>query len=374
MMDWIKKHPYLTGGLVLAAIILFVIIRRASGSATASVSSSGASGPSEGLQAAQLSAGVQMASVQAAADVQNNQTSGAVAVAQIKANSDAQAADAARQVALQNIVTSGQVQLDTNSSTLQAIRAQTGAQVSINATNVQGSVDVAGIQADVMKSQYESALEAQKVISDAATTQAGYVAATQMGIAQFQAQTTQAGYSADVAKTGIAADVAENNTAAQLQAALDAGVTTRLGISKQADVDYTQLTQAGETTRLGISKSADIAYTQLTQQGETARLGIQTAGGVQMHEDDITHDLVANSQNIGLQEFDSNVNLISLGKFNLGGQGGQNTLIAGTAIGVNPGAAASGAGSQNSWYNSPSAFLNSIGNLVGSVGRSLVAP
>ena len=40
MVDWIKEHPYLTGGLALAVVILIIVIKNASSSSQASSATS----------------------------------------------------------------------------------------------------------------------------------------------------------------------------------------------------------------------------------------------------------------------------------------------------------------------------------------------
>lgn len=108
MVQWIEEHPYLTGGLVLAVVVLWVIIRnRSQASQNAQTVYSG--GPSENLQALELQSGLQLQSSQLAAQTQiagynaatnavQLQTAGAIANAQIGAG-------------VQNTQTAAQLQL-----------------------------------------------------------------------------------------------------------------------------------------------------------------------------------------------------------------------------------------------------------------------
>lgn len=80
---WIKEHPIIVMGIV-GVIVLFYLLSGSSSSASSS--SGGATGPSDALQAAELSANVQLAGQQAAAGVANNQTAAAVTVAGINAD------------------------------------------------------------------------------------------------------------------------------------------------------------------------------------------------------------------------------------------------------------------------------------------------
>src|SRR5690348_10841630 len=187
-MHWIKEHPYLAGGLALGIVVLIFIMRRGSSASAQSVPVASAS-----QSQAELAAATQLSALQTQATVANNKTNAAVAVAQINANAATAAADMQRQVALQNIVTSGQVQFNTNDTNLQLARAQVGGQVQIADINANRDVAIAGTQADVMKSQFESALESQRVISAAAVAQTEAVAKSQSDIAAAQAATQQLG-------------------------------------------------------------------------------------------------------------------------------------------------------------------------------------
>jgi hypothetical protein len=118
MLDWIKEHPYLTGGLVLALIVLWVIIRSRSQAAAAASASSGGTtvaGPSDALSEAELAAGVQVQSAQLAAQAQITQGSQAV---------NAQQLNDAAQVALGQI--SGGVANNQTAAQLQLGLAQYG--------------------------------------------------------------------------------------------------------------------------------------------------------------------------------------------------------------------------------------------------------
>lgn len=65
---WIEEHPYLTGGLVLGLLLIWFIVR--SRSASAATTSTVSTGPSDALQAAELSAGVQQQQAYLAAQTQ----------------------------------------------------------------------------------------------------------------------------------------------------------------------------------------------------------------------------------------------------------------------------------------------------------------
>src|SRR6266567_1924840 len=83
MIEWVKEHPYLSGGIVLGAVILFFLLR-GSGSGGARSAPASAGGPSEALQAAQLQASTQLQMSQNAGTAQTNLVNAQVAATQIK--------------------------------------------------------------------------------------------------------------------------------------------------------------------------------------------------------------------------------------------------------------------------------------------------
>lgn len=78
MKEWIKQHPYATGGIVLFVGVLFLLLRKGGSSASSSASSS-------------LGAAAQIAQIQAAAGAQNATVNAQVSAAQINANAQMQA-------------------------------------------------------------------------------------------------------------------------------------------------------------------------------------------------------------------------------------------------------------------------------------------
>lgn len=118
MLDWIEEHPYLTGGVILGAIVLWVIIRNRSNAAAASAASNAGtvvSGPSDALQEAELAAGVQTQTAQLAVQAQ---------IAQNNSNVNAVQLEAAAQTTLGGL--SAGVQDDQTAAQLQLGLAQFG--------------------------------------------------------------------------------------------------------------------------------------------------------------------------------------------------------------------------------------------------------
>jgi hypothetical protein len=128
MVEWIESHPYLTGGLVLALVVLFFLLRGSSSSSSGTTVSTVASGPSEALQAAGITAGTSqnIAQIQANAQIaQSNvdlQTAAlAAGVANMQTQIGGDVANHSTQAAL-TLGLSGQG--DSTSSILQLLQAQ----------------------------------------------------------------------------------------------------------------------------------------------------------------------------------------------------------------------------------------------------------
>jgi hypothetical protein len=123
-VELLKKHPYATGGAVLVgAIILYIIIKGSQGSSGNTAATTTATS-GDGTTAAD----VQMAQIQAAADVQSNAQQVALQTAQLQANvADTQTAASLQATQLG----------DTLSAAAQIYGLQ--ANVSENATNVAGA-------------------------------------------------------------------------------------------------------------------------------------------------------------------------------------------------------------------------------------------
>jgi hypothetical protein len=122
MERWIHEHPYLSGTLVLLAIVLFILYRRLS----APAASVGTAGPSDSLQAAGLAAGVQLQTAQLGASLGIAQLNAQVNEAQLLAASQDTQAQLAANVQLQNILSSADVANRQTQASLTLGLAQTG--------------------------------------------------------------------------------------------------------------------------------------------------------------------------------------------------------------------------------------------------------
>ena len=232
MLDWIKEHPYLAGGLTLGLIVFYFVYRSvaaSSGTATQTVAYGGA--PSDAVQTAQLAAGVAGQQTQAAADAQSQSLQAQLAALQLQTGGQVQIAQLQQQAALQNTLTSGQVASQQSSDQLTAALAATGgashiadvnamAATQINSGNNATSIALAGIQAPLSMAQIQASLQAQINQNGAAVSiaQAGDTAqvmiaggadATQVAVAQANATAATAiAGGADATQVALGADQA----------------------------------------------------------------------------------------------------------------------------------------------------------------------
>lgn len=308
MIQWIKEHPYLSGGLVLAVIVLILVLRRAA-SSTPVGSVAQASGPSDAVTTAGIAAQAQQSQVDAQASVANNTLATQYAVAQLQAqNVDNQTA-AARDVALQNILTQGQTAQYATSGNVQIAQSSDAANVAIANTNASAAVAQTGIQAQV------AALTVNDQLAAVENTNA-----TSLGVAQIQG------------------DVTNNQTAAALS----------LGLAQtKAAVDIN-----GQNVSGAVAINAN--------NNATAQTYIGTLGAVSMAQLDALTQ--ANNNQFILEN--ETLKSVNAGVFNKGGEGGAHQVsVAGAILGypqIGAPAEAAGAASVSGG--------NSIGGIIGSIG------
>lgn len=187
---WVESHPYLSGGFVLGAIVLFVVYS-SSGETVQASGGVGGTGLSSGdyasLQATQLNDAAQMQTQQNQLSSQTNQLQAELNATALTTAATNTANQLTAQVQLQNIVTSGQVQEQTNSTALQQTQAQIGGQVQIAGIGAQENEQIAGIQSSTLEDQYATAVQSQNIISQAQTSQAQINGNTQTAIANYAA-------------------------------------------------------------------------------------------------------------------------------------------------------------------------------------------
>lgn len=242
MMHWIKEHPYISGAFILLIIIWFALRRSASNAAAATAV--GQSGPSEALQAAQLQTGAQLQAAQINAVEQTNAINASVAAAQIKANTDVTTAQLAHDVALQNIVTSGQVQTFSTEAGLESVKAQVGGQVSIAQIAGTTQEDIAATQAQTMQAQFDAATAQEKLITDATTAQT--LAGRDVALGQIQGSVDIAALAASVQNNQIlsAADVQKTGITAGEKVAIGAQGVQTVAIKSAAQIQEDYFTAA----------------------------------------------------------------------------------------------------------------------------------
>lgn len=248
--EWIKEHPILAGTGVLAAIILFIIIRGRSSSAPVVTGSQ-----NSGLELANLQAQLEQQGITAAQQEQTNQLNAALEVAQLQAGTQNQQTTAAQQVAAQQL----QAQLDAAGLTLQAQGAGTAAQVQL----AQIAADAGNTQAQTQASAAEEIAGAQANTAIATTT-------------------AQVGGAVSIA--GIQAGVQNN----QIQAALDA----------QKNIDAATITINGENTQADITKALDqLTATQDTNSTQATIAQAEIAAALKAALDSNNTQLLTNQNN-----------------------------------------------------------------------------
>lgn len=320
---WIKEHPYATGGLVAAVIVLWLLIRSAGSSSSAQVA---ASSPTQA--ASQAASG---ADPNAAATVANNQIGAAVAIASLQADTANQQTSAARDVALQNILSGAQTTQYGDAVQLAGLNSTNAAQVAIVNSQVAGNVSIAGIQGQVATQQSADALAGLENTN-----------ATAYGIAGIQANTADYTTAAELAL----GELNSNNALAGLENTNAAGVQI-----------------AGITTAGAVAENA---ATNMTQQDY-----INTVGGVDLAQIAAQYGLGSKQIDLQALQLHDATALISSGVFNKGGEGGLNQVTAflgsiGSPATSTSASAAGGVGvAQNSGGNTPAGILGGVAQVIG---------
>lgn len=311
MLDWIKKHPYLTGGLVLGAIVFYVIYQNVSGSNSAAAQAAAAANPDippneAALDAAQIQAGAQTQAVNAQLQAATNQAQATQNIAQIQANAQTTAAQLASQDSLQQIVSSAAVQTNANQLAYQTVQAQVGGQVQLAQIQTQGQVDIAGSAAQVQIDSQNDALAQEQAIQQAAIAQQSITANAQVNLANIAAN--------------------QNISLGQIQA----GVQNNT-INATEAVDIGQL----QTQNLAITKGAAVQEQGNTLAAEVAQAQIHANTTTAGYQTQVLNNYISAQQNVAdtqtkAQETTQNnvLTAASEGVFNKGGTGGANTVSA----------------------------------------------
>jgi hypothetical protein len=251
MFDYVKKHPYLTGGLVLVAIVAFMVLRSAlSGSSADASTSASAGGLSEGgqLSALQMGYAYQASQGQVAATLQQSANDTSVGLAQTYAARDVALATSANDNYTQQYIASKQADvasLGINASTqLGAIQSQLQSQTDLASINSNRDLVIHGIDASLASSMAGF---------DRDVSVASIGANRDIDLANIQGQVTlgQAGLDAaiasktlDVASLGITTDYDLNSQA--LKAASDYATLQQNQRTSLAQMFYKQASDGSE--------------------------------------------------------------------------------------------------------------------------------
>jgi hypothetical protein len=284
MREWIEEHPLLAGiGVLLFVVLLFVLLRRGGGSAQVIQT-----GPSENLQAAQLNAAVQLATLNYEANYRGSALAAAIAGKKIDAQTTLAVSGAQKDVALTGILADKATQIHQQDTTLQATQYATQGIVQQQTIISDAAIKQSGIQAEVINNQTRAALEAQGIISKAT-----------VDVASIGAQTDQAKIAA-----ALAAIHDTNDANVRLGIDTNATVSNVAKLGSQTAVDLATLDAT--TKQLAINQGATVANNFIDTQAVVANHYIDTQGSLQSQKATIVS------------------NLVSSGQINKGGEGGKN--------------------------------------------------
>ena len=389
-MNWIKKHPYISGSLVLLVVVYFVVRNSVGGSQQVT----GTTGPSEALQAANLQASVQKDAIASQLRAQQMQLDAALAGKNIDAATALEIAKTQKDVANASLA-SQDAQART---TLEAILAQITGQntlAGINAGAAQGmaqinadgsariasinagaATGIAGIQAGVNMANIAAQLEASKLATAAGVTIAGYGANVEITrsnnslLGLYDNNLTARdlatiGAKSDFDLATIGAGVANYKTATDsfnLNLQLEA-TKWIAGNNNQTAITLNQSNNDVKTYTVG--KQYDLGALQSNNNLSLYNNYINTQGQIALGQQQV--DLTQINTNYDLTKI--GLNLVSSGQINKGGEGGANQVSVIGAIFGQPtvGNAAQQVQQGNTWGS----ILNGFGNVVQGVGQGL---
>jgi hypothetical protein len=370
-VEWIKQHPYLAGFGILAAVILFFVLRRSGGSGGTQVIQSGATGSGDQAAAMQLaanaqtehdSAALQALAIQAQTQLQISQVVAGTQTNQTAAQLQAAQAGFSSQTEIANTAALAQMQSDAANYGAQTSIAQTqaGAQITLAQTQADQSTTIAGIQAQVANTQLTDALAAHK-LDDVTSVQINSQN-TQRDIQLAQDSLTQAvtlgAYKATTDAAQIQADLSisqDNNL-------------TAITINNQnanRDKDIAKITADNAIQLAGIS--AGVQQAQLTATEDVWNHFLDTQSTEQLAA------ISAHAQEVGYQTSveQSIVNLVSSGQINKGGEGGRNQVAVIAALTGQSAIGAQAEVQQQPWYTS---FFNAIANVGAAAAKGAAIP
>lgn len=353
--NWIKEHPFITGGVVLVVIGLWYLYEVYSSGSSASgttVVAGAAAGPSDASYAAQAS----QSQTSAAQEVADTQTAASLAVALGQQATQQQANTLAAGVANQSTVSQAATAQYASYAGLTAAEAGYAAAVEETITGANRDVSIAGFNLAGLQDTNATNLAGLKDTNASNVTIAGIQSYTALGTAADQLAAVQ-----DTNQT------AQNINGQNVQGAIDiAGIQsqTTLGVSADQlsaikDQDFTAYAidhDQQATQQLGITTQGQVDNNLINTQGLIAGEGIAAEYGLGIGQQAL--------QSHGLDE-------VASGVFNKGGEGGVEQVAAFLGALGAPGAASVGqAGAsvgvaQNSGGNTPGGIISALGNVVG---------
>jgi hypothetical protein len=394
--EWMKKHPYLTGSLVLVIVAFFMLRRRAA--ATRAIATS--TGPSEALQARNLEASttLQLAQISSASHASDIQA--ALAAKQLEVSGMLELGQAQKDIAIQDIVSKASIAVHSDDTQLQMLRDQLSAQVAISGMGAQLEHERIGVedfragterilatgQAQYLVSQGQAQLEGVKAARDIALDTnriaveiQNILAGKEITLGQLTAGTEFERESTRRLDIERGASVALSNISAGRDvslATIEAG--REIGLEKEEtakriswEEEITKRLVSEHTAWRDVSISEHARDISATQE-KTKQLGIETAGKVYgsaivaSQESDLAY--IDAMKSIGLLHAGVEqqlVNMLAWGGFNKGGQGGANQVSVAGGLLHEP-----GIGTPSQMVESgrgPGPVLNGIANVIASI-------
>lgn len=372
MLEWIKEHPYLSGGLVLSVIVYFVV-RRSSSNASVS------SGPSDSVVQSELAAQVANNQVSQAATSQTQMLQAQLASEQLQADAAVQIARA--QTVPQTQAVQASADIASLNAQAQIAGAGLAAGVANNQTNVTGrSTDLAtGDQLQALLAQFGTA-------SSIATTQAGVTQAQIAAELDAQNHITAASVTNNTTNNvtqkylgNLAATVQKFLSSNSLAAAKDLNSTNLAVVnSNNGTVQAVTRIQAGVSMQqLDDALKAILSNnsTTVTESGDTAMTAQHNTDVVAGLYNTLLNNNFITSQTQLQDQVDQNASILNAVKgtnFNLGGEGGKNvTSIYQSLLGnFNAGTVAA---ASTGPANPIAGIISSIAQLFGSAGQGVAA-
>jgi hypothetical protein len=389
---WIKQHPYLSGGLVLGLIVLIFVYRDYESAAAANAANAAASTTAAGPDDAQVAAEAALGQAQAAVQAQQDQDNAAVQANQTNANAATQqSANELSAVQSTNQAQTAQTTTVANAQ-LQAAQSQIAGQVSAANEAADAQVDIAGINAgaDTQIAGIQAGVSIDQINANLAGLE--NTNATQLSITNSNNQVpiTESNNELTLGLNTNLTNYEElqnnNQTSIVLDQQNNGLALAEAGLAYQGLLSTNGLDLAESNNALALGENSNAANVTINAQNNvTQQLGITTEGTIYNNLINANYNLqntylgdafTLNSTELANQETNDQTvyGLIGAGAFNLGGEGGSNTVAALNATNGYPtiNLSSTSNNTQSSLGQQLGFAFTGLGNLLG--GASLLTP